>query len=73
MINVENASKAANNLVDALKSQPLALALIIVNLMFLVGGLYAAKLLLTNISAAEEHRTELIKRLADKCIFNEQK
>jgi len=65
----ENVGKA----VDALKSQPLALALIIVNLMFLVGGLYAAKVLLANIATAETHRSNLINTLAEKCLQLEKK
>jgi len=60
----ENISKA----VDALKGQPMALALIIVNLMFLLGGLYAAKVLLGNITAVEAQRAQLINMLAEKCL-----
>jgi len=61
----ENIGKA----VDAMKGQPLALALIIINVMFLVGGLYAAKTLLANVAAVEAQRGQLINMLADKC-FN---
>jgi len=68
----ENITKAATDVVDALKSQPLAIALIVVNLMFLLGGLYAAKVLLTNIATAETHRSELINMLAQRCLFHEQ-
>ena len=63
-MNGENIGRA----VDAMKSQPLALALIIVNLMFLVGGLYAAKSLLGNIAAVEAQRAQLINMLADRCL-----
>jgi len=65
----ENVTNTVNSAVDAMKSQPLALALIIVNLMFLAGGLYAAKILLANIATAEAHRSELINTLAEKCLL----
>jgi len=69
----ENITNTASSAIEAMKTQPLAIALIIVNLMFLVGGLYAAKVLLTNIAAAETHRSELINMLAQKCLLHEQK
>ena len=67
--NGENIGKA----IEGLKTQPLALALIIVNGMFLVGGLYAAKTLLNNIAIAEQHRSQLVNTLAEKCLLHENK
>lgn len=69
----ENVTSTANSVVDAMKSQPLALALIIVNLMFLAGGLYAAKTLFANIATAETHRSEFVNTLVEKCLLREQK
>ena len=65
----ENVTNAVTNAVDAMKSQPLALALIIVNLMFLLGGLYAAKIFLDDVAKAETNRTALINTLAEKCLL----
>jgi len=68
-----NGKEIASNVVDGLKSQPLALALIVVNAMFLLGGLYSAKVLLSNISTAEQHRSELVKSLVERCVLHESK
>jgi len=69
----EAAGNVVSGVVEGLKAQPLALALIVVNLMFLLSGLYAAKVLLSNISEAEQHRSQIVKTLAEKCLFQEQK
>jgi len=69
----EAAGNIASNVVEGLKAQPLALALIVVNFMFLLGGLYAAKSLLNNIATAEAHRSELVKSLVEKCVLHENK
>jgi len=69
----ENITNTASSAIEAMKTQPLAIALIIVNMMFLLGGLYAAKTLLTNLAAAETHRSALINTLAEKCLLHETK
>jgi len=66
----EGATNLASNVVEGLKSQPLALALIVVNMMFLAGGLYAAKTLLGNIATAETHRSQFINTLVEKCVMH---
>lgn len=49
---------------EDLKSQPLALALVIINLLFLAGGVYTMR----EISTASARRDQIITDLVRKCI-----
>lgn len=51
----------AHNVIDALRAQPLALALVIINLMFLIGFGFA----LREVGQAIERRDNVIARLAN--------
>ena len=66
---IEEGAKVASSTVDALKSQPLALALIVINVLFLVGGGWALN---TVSEAARGHRAAqdaLLKQMIANCTY----
>lgn len=64
----EQAGKVATSTVDALKSQPLALALVIVNLTFLGGGMYTAHDLFGRLDATSLRKDTLVSEMMERCI-----
>jgi hypothetical protein len=54
----------ANNLIDALKAQPLVLAVIVINVLFLVGGVYV----LHDRATSNERKDALIATLTERCL-----
>jgi hypothetical protein len=65
----EQAGKVATGTVDALKSQPLALALVIVNVLFLGGGGYIATAFMKEIGNASLRKDELLADMAKRCLY----
>ena len=65
----DDAGKVAAGTVDALKSQPLALALVIINLLFLAGGVYIARDFFARLESSANRRDELVHELATRCLF----
>ena len=56
--------KAASEIIEGLRHQPLVLALVLVNLLFLVGF----TLMLREVSQAVERRDALISDIAKRCV-----
>lgn len=65
--------KAVSGTVEALKNQPFILALILVNLLFLGGGLYVAKDFLNRLEAANQRKDTLIADMAKRCFEDQQR
>ena len=56
----EEIGKVSGHLIDALRSQPLALALIVINLLFLGAGIYVFQNITRQTAATEERRSEFL-------------
>lgn len=67
---LEPVTKVATSTVDALKSQPLSLALIVVNVLFLVAGGLFVSYLGSAIAKERAANTALIKQLIETCRRN---
>jgi len=65
---VEECGKFATGTVEALKSQPLALALVVINVLFLLAGVWFLHTIAGNSSAAAVRRDALMTQLAKDCI-----
>jgi hypothetical protein len=65
----EQVGKVATGTVDALKSQPLALALVVVNVLFLVGGSYVASSFMKELGNASLRKDELLADMAKRCLY----
>jgi hypothetical protein len=65
----EEVGKVASTTVESLKSQPLALALVIINVLFLLGGLYALHDLAQAMRVRDERKDQLLAELAKDCII----
>ncbi|MCA1455916.1 hypothetical protein I6F35_22375 [Bradyrhizobium sp. BRP22] len=65
---LEEGGKVASGTVEALKSQPLALALVIVNVLFLLGGGYVAHNFMHALGEATLRKDALLADLAKRCI-----
>jgi hypothetical protein len=64
----EEGGKVASGTIDALKSQPLALALVVVNLMFLAGGMYTAHDFFLRLDTASLRKDKLVNEMMERCI-----
>ena len=64
---IEEGVKVAAGTVDALKSQPLALALIVVNIMFLAAGGYVIHAIATRHEAEADRRAAFLSALMKDC------
>jgi hypothetical protein len=65
----DDTGKVAHATVDALKTQPLALALVIVNVLFLVGGAYIAHDFFARMESSSERKDQLLSDLASRCLY----
>ncbi len=70
---LEEGGKVATATVETLKSQPLALALVIVNVLFLGGGLYSLHDLAQVMRDREVRKDQLMQELARDCIISKPK
>lgn len=66
---IEEGGKVAGGVVEGLKSQPLALALIVVNLLFLGAGAYVLNAVAGLGGAQNERKDALLSQLAKNCII----
>ncbi|MFH0298339.1 hypothetical protein AAFX91_14070 [Bradyrhizobium sp. 31Argb] len=64
----EEGGKVATATVESLKSQPLALALVVVNVLFLLGGGYILHDIAQNLKGQQERKDMLLADLARRCI-----
>jgi hypothetical protein len=65
---LEEGGKVATATVESLKSQPLALALIVINLMFLAGGIWIMHDIADSVRAQQLRKDQLLAELAKDCI-----
>jgi hypothetical protein len=65
----EEGGKLAGGIVESLKAQPLALALVMVNLLFLVAGGFA----LHELGGSMLRKDELLAKLAENCMVQAPK
>lgn len=63
----EEAGKVATATVESLKSQPLALALVLINVLYLAGGLWSLHNVADAFRTREMARDQLVASLALKC------
>jgi hypothetical protein len=64
----EESGKVATSVVESLKAQPLALALIVVNMLFLVAGSFVMYELAGTSAASMLRKDELLAKLAENCM-----
>jgi hypothetical protein len=64
---LEPVTKVATSTVEALKSQPLALALIVVNILFLIAGGLFVYFLGGAIATERANHTALLKQVIENC------
>jgi len=64
---VEEGGKVATSVVESMKGQPLALAVIVVNVLFLVGGLWFLHEIATLTSARQQRNDQLLVELVREC------
>jgi len=64
----EEGGKVATGTVEALKSQPLALALVVVNVMFLIGGMWTAHDFFQRLGTASLRKDNLVSAMMERCI-----
>jgi hypothetical protein len=67
MAGPEEAGRVAGSVVEGLKAQPLALALVVVNLMFLFGGVFFLHELGGETASAQLRKDELMVKLVERC------
>jgi hypothetical protein len=65
---LEEGGKVATSIAESLKSQPLALALVIINLMFLAGGMYTAHDFFLRLDTASLRKDKLVNDMMERCI-----
>jgi hypothetical protein len=63
----EEGGKVITGTVDALKAQPLALALVIINVLFLFGGVWGAHDFLGRLEKATQRKDDLIAEMTKRC------
>lgn len=64
----EEAGKVATSVVESMKSVPLAIALLVVNVGFLAFAAYLLGQVAANAAARQKDNTELIAKLTDKLV-----
>lgn len=64
---IEQVTKIATDTVDALRAQPLSLALIVVNVLFLIAGGLFVYYLGGAISAERAERNALLRQVLENC------
>lgn len=64
--------KAVGGTLETLKNQPLILAVILLNLVFLGGGLFVAKEFLGRLDSANQRKDALIADMAKQCFENQK-
>jgi hypothetical protein len=64
----EETGKVATTFIDTMKSQPLALALVAVNLLFLGAGIYILREIADRTAANTLRQSEIYAKLAETCI-----
>jgi hypothetical protein len=67
------AGKVATATIESLKSSPLALALIVINVLFLVGGIWVLHDIALNLKGQQERKDQLLAELAKDCIVSAPK
>jgi hypothetical protein len=64
----EEGGKVASGTVEALKGQPLALALVVVNVLFLLGGMWTAHDFFQRLETASLRKDNLVSAMMERCI-----
>ena len=64
---VEEGGKVATSVIESMKSQPLALAVIVVNVLFLVAGLWFLHEIAALTSARQQRSDQLLVELVRDC------
>lgn len=64
---LQEGAKAATATVEALKSQPLALALIVINVLFLTAGGWVLHTVADNARSDRDARNALLAQMAENC------
>jgi hypothetical protein len=64
----EEGGKVATGVIESLKSQPLAIALLVINILFLGTVIYVLREVAATTRARELHTSELLADLARRCI-----
>jgi uncharacterized BrkB/YihY/UPF0761 family membrane protein len=64
----EQAGKVVSGTVDALKGQPLALALVIINVMFLAGGMWTAHDFFQRLESASLRKDTMVEEMMKRCM-----
>lgn len=70
---VEQAGKVATSTIDAMKSQPLAIALILINIIFLGFGLWFVSDVVKVASERTKRADELLSQLVKSCTLQPKK
>jgi hypothetical protein len=65
---IQEGGKVATSMIEALKSQPLALALVIVNVLFLLGGLYFLHDLKASVQERNLRHDQQFSTLLEHCL-----
>lgn len=65
----EEASKVATGTVEALKTQPLALALVVVNVLFLIGGIWTAHDFFQRLESASLRKDKMMTEMVERCLM----
>ena len=64
----EKASKVVSGTVEALKGQPLALTLVILNVMFLAGVMYTAHDFFQRLENASLRKDNMVSQMMERCM-----
>jgi hypothetical protein len=67
---LEEGGKVASGTVEALKAQPLALALVVVNVMFLVAAAWFLHDLAGNAAANTLRKDKLVAEMMERCLLS---
>jgi hypothetical protein len=68
MTTPEQAGRVVSGVTDALKGQPLALALVLVNLTFLAAGIYVAKDFFSRLESASQRKDLMVEEMMKRCM-----
>jgi hypothetical protein len=64
---MEHGAKAAANVAEGLKNSPLALALIVINVLFLAGGIWFLHEVTNAIQQDRDNRNAIVRTLLQTC------